>query len=57
MYYQAIQPISPLVLANQLETDRDIDLNGVILLSQILNLDASADDRDKRRAMTQDKRR
>jgi carboxypeptidase C (cathepsin A) len=32
------------VLANLLETDHDIDLNGVILLSQILNFDLSADD-------------
>ena len=31
------------VLANMLETDHDIDLNGVILLSQILNFDLSAD--------------
>ena len=31
------------VLANDLETDKDIDLNGVILLSQILNFDASVD--------------
>lgn len=31
------------VLANMLETDNDIDLNGVILLSQILNYDLSAD--------------
>jgi carboxypeptidase C (cathepsin A) len=32
------------VLINDLETDRDIDFNGVILLSQILNFDLSADD-------------
>jgi carboxypeptidase C (cathepsin A) len=31
------------VLINELETDRDIDFNGVILLSQILNFDLSAD--------------
>ena len=31
------------VLANLLETDRDVDLNGVILLSQILNFDDSPD--------------
>ena len=31
------------VLANILETDRDVDFNGVILLSQILNFDFSAD--------------
>jgi carboxypeptidase C (cathepsin A) len=31
------------VLSNVLETERDIDLNGVILLSQILNFDLSAD--------------
>jgi carboxypeptidase C (cathepsin A) len=31
------------VLANLLETDRGVDLNGVILLSQILNFDASPD--------------
>ena len=31
------------VLANLLETQHDIDLNGVILLSQILNFDLSAD--------------
>jgi len=31
------------VLANVLETDHDIDPNGVILLSQILNLDLSVD--------------
>jgi carboxypeptidase C (cathepsin A) len=31
------------VLINDLETDRDIDFNGVILLSQILNFDLSAD--------------
>jgi carboxypeptidase C (cathepsin A) len=31
------------VLANVLETERNIDLNGVILLSQILNFDCSAD--------------
>ena len=30
-------------LVNLLETDRDIDFNGVILLSQILNFDMSAD--------------
>jgi carboxypeptidase C (cathepsin A) len=31
------------VLANVLETEKSLDLNGVILLSQILNFDASAD--------------
>ena len=31
------------VVINQLETDRDIDFNGVILLSQVLNLDLMAD--------------
>ena len=31
------------VLSNVLETERDIDLNGVILLSQILSFDLSAD--------------
>jgi carboxypeptidase C (cathepsin A) len=31
------------VLINDLESDRDIDFNGVILLSQILNFDLSAD--------------
>jgi carboxypeptidase C (cathepsin A) len=31
------------VLANLLETDRDVDFNGVILLSQIFNFDLSAD--------------
>lgn len=31
------------VLANLLESDRDIDFNGIILLSQILNFDMSAD--------------
>jgi carboxypeptidase C (cathepsin A) len=31
------------VLVNELETDRNIDFNGVILLSQILNFDLSAD--------------
>ncbi len=31
------------VLANMLETDRDVDLNGVMLLSQILNYDDSVD--------------
>ena len=31
------------VLANLLETDHDIDLNGVVLLSQILNFDLSPD--------------
>jgi carboxypeptidase C (cathepsin A) len=31
------------VLVNQLETGRSVDLNGVILLSQILEFDASAD--------------
>ncbi|HZT70622.1 MAG TPA: peptidase S10 [Terriglobia bacterium] len=34
------------VLANLLETDHDIDLNGVILLSQILNFDLSVDGPD-----------
>jgi len=33
-------------LANVLETERSIDLNGVILLSQILNFDASPDRAD-----------
>ena len=32
------------VLANVLETQRDTDLNGVMLLSQILNFDMSADE-------------
>ena len=32
------------VLVNALETDHDVDFNGVILLSQILNFDLSADD-------------
>jgi carboxypeptidase C (cathepsin A) len=32
------------VLANVLETERDVDFNGVILLSQILNFDLDADD-------------
>jgi len=32
------------VLVNLLESDRDIDFNGVILLSQILNFDMSADE-------------
>ena len=32
------------VLANLLETDRSVDINGVILLSQILNFDASVDE-------------
>ena len=32
------------VLINELTTDRDIDFNGVILLSQILNFDLSADE-------------
>ena len=32
------------VLINQLETDRDIDFNGVILLSQILNFDLASDE-------------
>ncbi len=32
------------VLSNLLETERDVDFNGVILLSQILNFDFSADD-------------
>jgi carboxypeptidase C (cathepsin A) len=31
------------VLVNQLETGHDVDINGVILLSQILNFDDSAD--------------
>ena len=31
------------VLVNALETDHDVDVNGVILLSQILNFDLSAD--------------
>jgi carboxypeptidase C (cathepsin A) len=31
------------ILVNELETDRDIDFNGVILLSQILNFDLSPD--------------
>ncbi len=31
------------VLANDLETDDDVDLNGVILLSEILNFDLNAD--------------
>jgi carboxypeptidase C (cathepsin A) len=31
------------VLINSLETDHDVDFNGVILLSQILNFDLSAD--------------
>ncbi len=31
------------VLINDLESDRDLDFNGVILLSQILNFDLSAD--------------
>ncbi len=31
------------VLANLLETEHDVDLNGVIMLSQILNFDLSAD--------------
>ncbi len=31
------------VLSNVLETERDVDFNGVILLSQILNFDFSAD--------------
>lgn len=31
------------VLVNQLETDHDVDFNGVILLSQILSFDNSAD--------------
>jgi carboxypeptidase C (cathepsin A) len=34
------------VLANVLETERSLDLNGVILLSQILNFDASPDRAD-----------
>jgi carboxypeptidase C (cathepsin A) len=32
------------VLANLLESERDIDFNGIILLSQILNFDMSADE-------------
>jgi carboxypeptidase C (cathepsin A) len=32
------------VLSNVLETERDVDFNGVILLSQILNFNFSADD-------------
>ena len=32
------------VLINALETDHDVDFNGVILLSQILNFDLSADE-------------
>jgi carboxypeptidase C (cathepsin A) len=32
------------VLINELETERNIDFNGVILLSQILNFDLSADE-------------
>ena len=32
------------VLVNELETDHDVDFNGVILLSQILNFDLSADE-------------
>jgi len=31
------------ILVNELETDRDVDFNGVILLSQILNFDLSPD--------------
>jgi carboxypeptidase C (cathepsin A) len=31
------------VLVNDLETNHDVDFNGVILLSQILNFDLSAD--------------
>lgn len=31
------------VLANQLETDRDIDFNGIVLLSEIFNFDLSVD--------------
>ncbi|MBV9572037.1 MAG: peptidase S10 [Alphaproteobacteria bacterium] len=31
------------VLANMLETERSIDLNGIVMLSQILNFDMSAD--------------
>ena len=31
------------IVVNQLETDRDIDFNGVVLLSQILNFDLSPD--------------
>jgi carboxypeptidase C (cathepsin A) len=31
------------VLANQLESDRDVDFNGIILLSEILNYDLSVD--------------
>ena len=33
----------PAVLSNVLETERDVDFNGVILLSQILNFDLSPD--------------
>ena len=40
------------VLANMLETERDIDFNGVILLSQILNFDLSADGPRSIRAST-----
>src|SRR5262249_15605321 len=32
------------IVVNELETDRNIDFNGVILLSQILNFDLSADE-------------
>jgi len=32
------------VLSNLLETEKDVDFNGVILLSEILNFDDSADD-------------
>jgi carboxypeptidase C (cathepsin A) len=32
------------VLVNQLETDHDVDFNGVILLSQVLDFDLSPDD-------------
>jgi carboxypeptidase C (cathepsin A) len=32
------------VLVNMLETDRDVDVNGVMLLSEILNFDFSADE-------------
>ena len=32
------------IVVNQLETDRDIDFNGVILLSQVLNFDLSSDE-------------
>lgn len=35
------------VLANDLENEDSVDLNGVILLSQILNFDTSIDDADK----------